>query len=103
MKKLMFIFLCLVSISTQAFDRVNASIDRIYAEDFGFTFLVGNLDGSQQCGGSHFTVYREAKPHFSELYSMALTAFSSGKRVEIVINKCEGNRASVDHMSVYKD
>ena len=40
-------------------------------------------------------------PNYKEMYSLALAAFSTNANVEIVINRCEGGRAVVDHMGIY--
>jgi hypothetical protein len=74
---------------------------KIYSESFGFTFQVTNESTPQQCGGRNYTVYKDGKVNISELYSLALTAYTAGKKVGIVPSQCVGNRVSVDHMAIH--
>lgn len=101
MKKLVFIFISLISTTALSLERVHGKITKVYSEDFGFTYVLDISNGSQQCGGNLFTVYRESITNFEELYSLTLMAFASAKDVEIVLKECVNNRASVDHMAVY--
>ncbi|MCI2261624.1 hypothetical protein L3V74_08725 [Xanthomonas sp. PPL560] len=95
--------LTLLSFQATAFDRVHAKISKIYSESNRFTLVVADSDIPQQCGGVFYEVYRdEATPHFKELYSLALAAFTSKANVEIVVKGCaDVDRAVIDHMAIY--
>lgn len=48
------------------------------------------------------TCFTGRPPHYSELYALALTAYTTKATLEIVTRGCEGDRALVHHMAIYE-
>lgn len=94
--------LALLSFQASAYDRVYARISKVYSETNRFTLVVSDSNIPQQCGGVFYEAFRDDTwPHFKEMYSLALAAFTSKSNVEIVVRGCDGDRAMVDHMAIY--
>jgi hypothetical protein len=60
------------------------------------------LDVTGACGGFFFNI-RRSNLNFKELTAVVLTAFATGKRVQLFPSSCEGDRGIVDHGSVRVD
>ncbi|TBV76917.1 hypothetical protein [Pseudoxanthomonas winnipegensis] len=95
--------LALMSFHASAMERVHAKINRVFSEANRFAFSVTDSDVPHPCGGVFYEVYRnDTAPHFEEMYSMALVAFTNKSSVEIVVRGCaDGDRVLVDHMGIY--
>lgn len=89
------------SAAANADDRMYGKPRKIYAEPDRAVFAVSDAPLPNPCGGEFYMFYR-APPHYSELYALALTAYTTKATLEIVTRGCEGDRALVHHMAIYE-
>jgi len=90
-----------VSLSAHSFNGVHGKVSKLYSESGQFNFTVSENATPQQCGGFYFKAVKSELPHFENLYALTLAALTAKQSVEIVIKRCDGDRAVVDHMAIY--
>ena len=62
--------------------------------------LVIALDTAGTCGSSYFHIQRTNK-NFTEFTAVALTAFSTGRSLRLIVASCAGDRNILSHGSVF--